>query len=112
MHVVCPHVQSSQNTLAGEKFKRKARSESLARLCNFVFDHQEVKFIQMKLDPLHTSQYVVIVLQAFRKIAKSDYYLRLIRLSVRMEQLVCHWTDFHEILYLFFEILSIKFKFH
>jgi hypothetical protein len=39
-----------------------------------------------------------------RKIAKSDYLLRHVRLSVRlsvcMEQLDSHWTDVHEIRYL------------
>jgi hypothetical protein len=35
-----------------------------------------------------------------RKIAENDYYLRHIPLSVRMEQLGSHWTDFHEIWYL------------
>ena len=32
----------------------------------------------------------------FRKISKSDYYLRHVCLSVRIEQLNSHWTDFHE----------------
>ena len=36
----------------------------------------------------------------FRKIAKSDYWLRHVRLSVRMEQLGSHYTDFNEISYL------------
>ena len=36
----------------------------------------------------------------FRKIAKSDYSLRHVRTSVRMEQLGSDWTDFHEIWYL------------
>jgi hypothetical protein len=31
-----------------------------------------------------------------RKIAKSDYELRHVRPSVRMEQLGSHWTDFDE----------------
>jgi hypothetical protein len=31
------------------------------------------------------------------KIAESDYQLHHVNLSVRMEQLVSHWTDFHEI---------------
>ena len=61
MHVVCPHVQSSQNTLAGEKFKRKARSMSLARLCVFVVYYQEVKFMEMKT---RLPYYVVTVSQA------------------------------------------------
>jgi hypothetical protein len=36
-----------------------------------------------------------------RKMAKSVYYLRHASLSVRMEQLGSHWTDFHESLYLY-----------
>jgi hypothetical protein len=35
-----------------------------------------------------------------RKIAKRDYYLRPVCLSVRMEQLSSYWADFHEIWYL------------
>jgi len=40
-----------------------------------------------------------------RKITKRDYWLRyaclsVCRLSVRLEQLGCHWTDFREIWYL------------
>ena len=35
-----------------------------------------------------------------RKIPKSDYLLRHVRPSVRMEQLGSHWTDFHEISFL------------
>ena len=35
-----------------------------------------------------------------RKIVKSVYWLRHVCLSVRMEYLSSHWTDFHEILYL------------
>ena len=45
----------------------------------------------------------VIPFQIFRrvrKIAKSDYKLRHVRPSVRMQQLSFHWTDFHEVLYL------------
>jgi hypothetical protein len=34
-----------------------------------------------------------------RKIAKSDYQLRYVCLSVHMEQLDSHLTDFHEILH-------------
>jgi hypothetical protein len=33
----------------------------------------------------------------FRNNEESDYLLRHARPSVRMEQLGCHWTDFHEI---------------
>jgi hypothetical protein len=33
-----------------------------------------------------------------RKIAKGYSYIRHVCLSVRMEQLGSHWTDFHEIL--------------
>jgi hypothetical protein len=32
-----------------------------------------------------------------RKIAKSGYELRHVRLSIRIEQLGFHWTDFSEI---------------
>jgi hypothetical protein len=39
-------------------------------------------------------------LRRVRKIVKSDYKLRHVRQSVRMQQLSSHWTDFHEILYL------------
>ena len=35
-----------------------------------------------------------------------------VRVPVRMEQLGSHWTDFHEIWYVFVEHLSRKFKFH
>ena len=35
-----------------------------------------------------------------RKIAKSDYELRHVRPSVRIEQLGSHWTDLHETWYL------------
>jgi hypothetical protein len=35
--------------------------------------------------------------EALRRIAKSDCYLRYVRLSVRMEQLGSHWADFQEI---------------
>ena len=35
-----------------------------------------------------------------RIIAKSDFQLRHVCLSVRVEHLCSHWTDFHEILYL------------
>ena len=40
-------------------------------------------------------------LRLVRKTAKSDYRLRhvCVCLSVRMEQLISHWTDLHKILY-------------
>jgi len=41
--------------------------------------------------------YVSWIFRRVRKIAKSDYYLRLICPSVRMEQIGSHWMDFHEI---------------
>jgi hypothetical protein len=48
------------------------------------------------------------------KIAKSDYQLRHVCPSVRMEQLSFHWTDFHENLYLgiiFLNLLKkVKFR--
>jgi hypothetical protein len=37
---------------------------------------------------------------AFVKFAKRDNYLRHVCPSVRIEQFVSHWTDFHEIRYL------------
>jgi len=37
------------------------------------------------------------VLRRDRRIAKSDYYLCHVCLSIRMEQLGSHWKDFHEI---------------
>ena len=41
-----------------------------------------------------------LIFRRVGEIAKSDYQLRHIRPSVRMEQLISHWTDFHEIWYL------------
>ena len=41
----------------------------------------------------------VTVFRRVRKIAKSDYLLRHVCLSVRIEHLGCQWTDFHEIWY-------------
>jgi hypothetical protein len=35
--------------------------------------------------------------QARSNVAESDYWLRRVCLSVRMEQFGSHWTDFHEI---------------
>jgi len=40
---------------------------------------------------------VLHVLRRFRKIAKSDYELCRMCPSVHMEQLGCHWTNYHEI---------------
>ena len=38
---------------------------------------------------------------AFKKVRKATIsFVMSVRLSVRMEQLGYHWTDFHEILYL------------
>jgi hypothetical protein len=37
-----------------------------------------------------------LVFRRVRKIAKSEYLLH-VRLSVRMEQLGSHWTDFDEV---------------
>ena len=52
----------------------------------------------------------------FRKIAKSNYLLLHVypsAVSVRMEQLGSHWTDFHEIWYMsIFEAMSRKLKFY
>jgi len=53
-------------------------------------------------------------MRSVRKIAKSDYWLRYVCLSmtVRMEQLGSHWKIFMKIyICLFFENLSIKFDF-
>jgi hypothetical protein len=36
------------------------------------------------------------IFRCVRKTAKSDYYLRHVCLSVRIEQLYFHWSDFHE----------------
>ena len=48
-----------------------------------------------------------------RKIAKSDYQLRHICLSVLMEQLGSQWMDFDKTWYFgFFKNLSRKLKFH
>jgi len=40
-----------------------------------------------------------LILRRVRKIEKSDYWLRHICPSVRMEQLGFHWRDFDEIRY-------------
>jgi hypothetical protein len=45
---------------------------------------------------------VEAIFRFVRKIAKRDYWLRYVclsvnRLSARLEQLGCHWTDFREI---------------
>jgi hypothetical protein len=37
-----------------------------------------------------------VYVQRVRKIAKSEYLLRHVCLSVQMEQLGSHWTDCHE----------------
>jgi hypothetical protein len=41
----------------------------------------------------------LLLFERVPKIAKSDYFLRNVCLSVSMQQLGSHWTDFHEILY-------------
>jgi len=43
---------------------------------------------------------VLLALRRVRKIAKNDYYLRRVCLSIRMEKLGSHWTDCHRIWYL------------
>jgi hypothetical protein len=43
------------------------------------------------------SMYEQIFFRRIRKIAISDYQLRHVCLSVRMEQVGSHWTYFHEI---------------
>jgi hypothetical protein len=55
-----------------------------------------------------------LLLTCICKISKSDYQLHDIRPSVRMEQLISHWTYSGETWYLsfFFKILLRKFKFH
>jgi len=40
------------------------------------------------------------IFRRVRTTAKSDYYLRHVCPSDRMEQLGYNWTDFHEVLYL------------
>jgi hypothetical protein len=55
-------------------------------------DHQT--FFKQKLTKLMN---VAQIFRCVRKIAKSDYELRRVCPSVRIEQLSCHWTDFHEI---------------
>jgi hypothetical protein len=47
-------------------------------------------------------------LRSVRKIAKSDYELRHVCPSVRVEQLGSHWKDFHEIGYLGFFRKSVE----
>ena len=39
----------------------------------------------------------MFVFRRVRKVAKSDYQLRHVCPSVRMEQRASHWSDFHEI---------------
>ena len=48
---------------------------------------------------IYTTSQQIIFRRVF-KIARSDYTLRNVRLSVRMERIGSHWTDFHEIWYL------------
>ena len=58
-------------------------------------------------DPRHG-----LVFGAFAKLRKATVsFFMFACLSVRMEQLGSHWTDFDEILYEFFENLSRIFKF-
>ena len=41
---------------------------------------------------------LLVFIRRFRKIAKTTvFFVMSVRLSVRMEQLGCHWTDFHKI---------------
>jgi hypothetical protein len=40
------------------------------------------------------------IVRSVRKIAESDYWLRHICLSVRMEKLGCRWVDFHQMWHL------------
>jgi hypothetical protein len=65
------------------------------------------------------AKYLNAIIRRVRRITKSDFWLRHIRLlsvcpSVRLEQVGLHWADFHEVRHLsfFFENLSIKFEFH
>jgi hypothetical protein len=47
--------------------------------------------------------YVILPILFFKALShnlKSDYQLYRVRLSVRMEERVSHWTDLHEIWYL------------
>ena len=57
-------------------------------------------WLSHSLDPYNMRTFCF--LGPVRKIAKSDYQLRHIRLSVRMEQFCFHWTEFGETLYLSF----------
>jgi len=52
---------------------------------------------QTQLRALLCKGTVIVDFRRVRKIAKSDYQLRHVRPSVRMEQFRSHWTDFHEI---------------
>jgi hypothetical protein len=54
-----------------------------------------------------------IYLRAYVNLRKSIIsFVMSVYPSVRMEQLSCHWKDFHVILCLFFQNLSRKFNFH
>jgi len=55
-------------------------------------DHQT--FFKQKITKLMN---VAQIFRSVRKVAKSDFELRHVCPSVRMEQLSSHWTDIHEI---------------
>jgi len=57
------------------------------------------------------SGYAMLFLGRFAKIEKSDCYFRHVCLSVRVQQLGYHWTDFHEILYMIFRKSIEKIQF-
>jgi hypothetical protein len=66
----------------------------------------------LALQRFHVTQ--EIALGRFRKIARTDYKLRCVCPSVRMEKLSFQWTDFHEILHLniLFENVSRQLRFN
>ena len=64
----------------------------------------------------NVNQVKLAILGVFAKLRKATIrFVKSVCPSVRMEQLGCHWTDFHKMLYLnffFFENLSRKFEYH
>jgi hypothetical protein len=62
----------------------------------------------LQLDVIWKWEEILIAFRRVRKIARSDYKLRHVCPSVRMEQRGSHWTDFDEILYLCFLRKSVE----